>query len=87
MSCWQAAINGFWTTTVPQTITSTTPIVWTSQGIGIEQLVANEIIVPPGGDPVVASWDRGILLHFQCSDRCLDFRSGRQLSASVLAGR
>jgi hypothetical protein len=51
--------NGFWTTTVPQTITSTTPIVWTSQGTGIEQLVANEIIVPPGGDPVVASWDRG----------------------------
>ena len=52
-----SANNGFWTITVPQT--STTPIVWTSQGIGIEQLVANEIIVPPGGDPVVASWDRG----------------------------
>ena len=25
---------------------------------GIENLVANEILVPPGGDPVLASWDR-----------------------------
>ena len=26
--------------------------------VGIENLVANEIIVPPGGNPVLASWDR-----------------------------
>ena len=35
-----------------------TPVVWNSQSVGIEQLVANQIIVPPGGNPVVASWDR-----------------------------
>ena len=28
------------------------------QSVGIENLVANEIIVPPGGNPVLASWDR-----------------------------
>ena len=26
--------------------------------VGIENLVANEIIVPPGGNPILASWDR-----------------------------
>ena len=50
---------GVWTTTLPTANFSTsTPVVWTSQSIGIEQLVANEIVVPPGGDPVLASWDR-----------------------------
>ena len=37
---------------------SNTSVIWNDQSIGIEQLVANEIIVPPGGDPVLASWDR-----------------------------
>ncbi|HEY8153971.1 MAG TPA: hypothetical protein VII72_07580 [Myxococcota bacterium] len=32
-------------------------ISWTSQVVGIEQLVANTVIVPPGGKPVLASWD------------------------------
>ena len=50
---------GVWTTTVPAAgFTANTPIDFTSQSLGIEQLVAVEIIVPPGGDPVVASWDR-----------------------------
>ena len=35
-----------------------TPVTWNDQSVGIEQLVANQIIVPPGGKPVVASWDR-----------------------------
>jgi hypothetical protein len=34
-------------------------VVWNDQSLGIEQLVANQIIVPPGGNPVLASWDRG----------------------------
>ena len=38
--------------------TEYTPVTWTDQSVGIENLVANEIIVPPGGDPVLASWDR-----------------------------
>jgi hypothetical protein len=33
--------------------------VWYDQSVGIEQLVANAILVAPGGDPIVASWDRG----------------------------
>ena len=39
-------------------LTGYTPVTWNDQSIGIEQLVANEIIVPPGGNPVLASWDR-----------------------------
>ncbi len=31
---------------------------WTSQSRGIEQLVANQVLAPPGGKPVLASWDR-----------------------------
>jgi hypothetical protein len=31
---------------------------YTSQSLGIEQLVANDIIAPQGGHPVTASWDR-----------------------------
>ena len=50
--------NDFWETTIPQTITPSTALVWNTNGIGIEQLVANEVIVPPGGNPIFASWDR-----------------------------
>ncbi len=50
---------GVWTTNIRTSgFTSSTSVTWSSQSIGIEQLVANEIIVPPGGDPVLASWDR-----------------------------
>ena len=38
--------------------TTTTPVIWNDQSAGIEQLVANAIIVPPGGKPILASWDR-----------------------------
>jgi photosystem II stability/assembly factor-like uncharacterized protein len=53
---WASDGIGVWNTSLPQTTTWTT--VWHSQSIGIEQLVANEILVPPGGHPVLASWDR-----------------------------
>lgn len=36
------------------------PVEFTSQSLGIEQLVANEIVAPPGGRPLVASWDRPV---------------------------
>jgi len=52
---WASGQAGFWYANVPQ---NSAPIVWHSQSVGIEQLVANEIIVPPGGKPVLASWDR-----------------------------
>ncbi len=53
---WTSSGVGVWNTTLPQSFK--THITWNSQSSGIEQLVANEIIVPPGGNPVVASWDR-----------------------------
>ena len=30
---------------------------------GIEELVSNDVIVPPGGSPITAHWDRGLFLH------------------------
>src|SRR4029077_11453411 len=51
---------GVWNTTVPTAnFQWNTPVTWHDQSAGIEQLVANEIIVPPGGHPVVAAWGRG----------------------------
>ena len=38
--------------------TTNTAVVWTSHSAAIEQLVSNWIISPPGGNPIVASWDR-----------------------------
>jgi large repetitive protein len=50
---------GVWTTNLPaQGFNYLTPFVWQSQSLGFEQLVANEIVVAPGGHPVLASWDR-----------------------------
>ena len=39
---------GVWNTTVPQNFHCGTPVVWNSQSAGIEQLVANEIVVRAG---------------------------------------
>ncbi len=30
---------------------------------GVEELVSNDVVVPPGGEPVTAHWDRGIFWH------------------------
>jgi hypothetical protein len=53
-----SAGTGVWNLNVPTSFTGATPLTYEDQSVGIEQLVANEIIVPPGGVPVVASWDR-----------------------------
>ena len=50
---------GVWNATLPSNFTSSSAIVWNDQSLGIEQLVANEIISPPGGQPVVANDDFG----------------------------
>lgn len=55
---YQAAGVGVWTTNVPADLQWNTPVVWNSQSAGIENLVANDIIAPAGGDPVFGSWDR-----------------------------
>ena len=57
-------INGdrsFWTTTLSGSNTAGTVPTWTDQGIGIEQLVANEIIVAGNGQPLAANWDTAVI--------------------------
>jgi 20S proteasome alpha/beta subunit len=51
--------TGVWTATVPAAGTSPTNIVYNDQSAGIDQLVANDIIVPTSGHPVLANWDFG----------------------------
>jgi hypothetical protein len=53
---WFAQGIGVWQTALSRAKPSA--ITWVSQNTGIEQLVANAIAVPPGGKPVLASWDR-----------------------------
>ena len=62
---WQSAGVGVWETQLPSNFTWQTPVIWHSQSMGIEQLVANDIIAPAGGDPVFGSWDRAF---FQMPD-------------------
>lgn len=50
--------TGVWNTVLPSNWSVNTPVVWNSQTMGIEQLCANQILIAPGGKPVVASWDR-----------------------------
>jgi photosystem II stability/assembly factor-like uncharacterized protein len=50
---------GVWVAAVPVTTSSN----YVSQSAGIEQLVVNRIIVPPGSSPLTAVWDRGIFLQ------------------------
>ena len=51
-----------WNATLSGSITAGSAVTWTDQGVGIEQLVANEIIVPPvaSSTPLVASWDTAV---------------------------
>ena len=51
----QTAGLGVWTASASN---SNATMTWHSQSAGIEQLVANWIISPPGGNPVVTAWDR-----------------------------
>ena len=74
---------GVWTTDIStDDFNIVPPVVWTSQSIGIEQLVANEIIVPPGGDPVLASWDRPF---FYINDQTESASSYSPYSGATLA--
>jgi photosystem II stability/assembly factor-like uncharacterized protein len=53
---WTAMGTGVYRTDFTSTATSFT---WQSQSRGIEQLVGNDVIAPPGGDVVVGAWDFG----------------------------
>jgi hypothetical protein len=56
-----SAGTGVWNMNVPASgATSATALTWTDFSSGIENLVANAILVPPvaGSSPILASWDR-----------------------------
>ena len=58
---YQSAGTGMWSMNVPASdSTSSTGLNWTDFSVGIENLVANAILVPPvtGSVPILASWDR-----------------------------
>ena len=57
---WFAEGIGAWTTNIANTPASPPLVSFTAQSAGIEQLVANLVVAPPGGKPVVASWDRPV---------------------------
>jgi len=57
---WFAEGIGVWHADLPNTQRAPASITFISQNVGIEQLVANQVIVPPGGKPVLASWDRPV---------------------------
>lgn len=52
--------------TTPSILTSGNQV-WTDKGRGIEQLVANQILSVPGGDPLLISWDVGIIKKVSAS--------------------
>ncbi|NJC04500.1 hypothetical protein GGQ97_000293 [Sphingomonas kaistensis] len=58
---WQAAGVGVWQTDIPSKMVWTDTVIWNSHSSGIEQLVANDIIAPAGGDLVLGSWDRAFI--------------------------
>jgi hypothetical protein len=45
-------------------------IVWRAESRGIEQLVGTDVIAPPSGKPVTASWDRATFYHENLDQRC-----------------
>jgi hypothetical protein len=57
-----SAGTGVWSASVPTSGVPSSANNWSEtfndMSVGIENLVANEIAVPPGGAPVLASWDR-----------------------------
>ena len=79
-----SAGTGVWSTQLPQTVVGGTQVVWNDQSAGIEQLVANEIIVPPGGDPVLASWDRPFF--YISNENAYPSSYGPVSSANIVAG-
>ncbi len=56
---WLAEGLSVWFTELP-TVPTTGRTLWRTQGRGIEQLVGTDVVVPPGGKPVLTNWDRAI---------------------------
>lgn len=56
---WAAGGIAPWKTSV---LTGSPTTQWTADAVGIEQLVTNRILAPPGSPPTMVTWDRGVLL-------------------------
>jgi photosystem II stability/assembly factor-like uncharacterized protein len=56
---WLAQGTGVWYSDTD----SSNTINWQIQSRGIEQLVSNDVVAPPGGPVITASWDFGIFAH------------------------
>jgi len=57
---WFAEGIGVWQASVNEAFDGDPWLVFASRSAGVEQLVANQIIAPPGGKPLLASWDRPV---------------------------
>jgi photosystem II stability/assembly factor-like uncharacterized protein len=57
---WFAQGIGVWRTEASD---SATRLSWQGESRGIEQLVINDIVAPPGQAPVTAAWDRATFVH------------------------
>lgn len=57
---WCSAQQGVLVATYPLAV-SPSSVTFTSVSSGIEEIVANDIVVPPGGNPIVFGWDMGLL--------------------------
>lgn len=57
---WFAEGIGVWETSANAEFDDDPSLVYASRTAGIEELVANHIVAPPGGKPLVASWDRPV---------------------------
>jgi photosystem II stability/assembly factor-like uncharacterized protein len=57
---WFAEGIGVWQASVNPDFDGDPSLAYASRSAGIEQLVANQIIAPPGGKPLLASWDRPV---------------------------
>ena len=52
---YESAGLGVWVTVPDATLTT---MLWTDSGLGMEQIVGNAIVMPPGGAPQFFGWDR-----------------------------
>jgi len=57
---WFAEGIGVWQATLRRDAQAGDSLLYESRSLGIEQLVANQILSPPGGKPLLASWDRPV---------------------------
>jgi photosystem II stability/assembly factor-like uncharacterized protein len=57
---WFAEGIGVWYTDLPADGAKPEAVTFTSVSTGIEQLVATQVLAPPGGKPLVAAWDRPV---------------------------